>query len=235
MLRPPLSRATSDLTTALVLSGVATPLLDSESSCSSSSEDELPELVLTESAWKKRLELLGTLKLREGADGYEQPENIEERRICMRKRTAFLHKLEKELDRRERRPTDRDQVENALLSVIDRICEADRNEQRKKEGKISDKSWHVASKGHFLTLLKKSGTTSETHPEDDFLSKPEDRYDEDSKSTSVTDLPFVDMIISHSALMLPLVPITPPPWPRVEGDDLPPAPSGTYHVISVRT
>lgn len=203
---------------------------NSESSCSSS-DDDAPILVLSENAWKKRLELLGTLKLRENADGYEQPESIEDRRTCMRTRTAFLHKLEKELERRENRPTDRDQVENALLSVIDKICEADRTEQRKKECKISDSSWHTASNGHFLTVLQK-GSTSEVL--ENITTKFDDRNDEDSRSRYVTDLPFVDMIISHSAMMLPLVPITPLPLPRVEDDNLlPPTHNGTYYTIRI--
>ena len=43
--------------------------------------------------------------------------------------------------------------------------------------------------------------------------KDENTHKDGSKSSYVTDLPFVDMIISHSGLMLPLVPIIPPPLP----------------------
>ena len=193
---------------------------DSDSSLEEfSSEDDIPLVELSETAWKKRLELLSTLLLRENEDGYQQPENIEERRSCMRARNDFLLKLENELTRREKRPTNRDQVENALYSIVDKICGAQKTQIRTAKGKIIDKAWHTASLGHIMTVIHKdTDTPSPTKRDKKSTDRASNRKDENShkdgsKSSYVTDLPFVDMIISHSGLMLPLVPIIPPPLP----------------------
>jgi hypothetical protein len=49
-----------------------------------------------------------------------------------------------ELLQRERSPTERDQVEALILSLVDRVSGAEKF--RQEGGKIRDQSWHVASK-----------------------------------------------------------------------------------------
>jgi hypothetical protein len=70
--------------------------------------------------------------------------------------------------------------------------------------------------GHVLNLLRKGAKPFEAQTNDTLTIGSTDH----NKSKYVTDLPFQDLIISPSGLMLSLMPIVPLPLPLAEGPEL---------------
>lgn len=93
---------------------------------------------------------------------------------------------------------------------------------------FTNKTFLVFCSGHTLASLRQKEPFDETLSRD-FTQPQSPKIDvkfEENKSSFVTDLPFVDILITPSALMLPLMRIEPKPMPVDRNDDGP-------HVVSL--
>ena len=191
-------------------------LLDEEQE-SSESDNEYVPISYTEQVFKRRLATLISLKTREGGD-YERPEDFESRKNILATRVQLVTDLKLELRRRYETPSDLDEVKFALFDIVDTLCEANKKQQDEDERQARDPDLnrgqqfqHITTNGFLMTKL--SGRDpfldflklNENNP--DLILRPKifGRKSNNDRSQFVTDMTFVDMIVSSSGMMLPVV------------------------------
>jgi len=139
--------------------------------------------------WEAKLGLLQKLTPRADFDGYEYKEDGVERRMRLRYQADFEHRLLEEIKRREKNPTDIEQVEDALFSIVDTVCKAEETylrQEKKLELKKLRETYHLCAKDYRMKLMGANET------EDGDIVR------------FVTDLEFLDCIITPAGLILPL-------------------------------
>ena len=184
---------------------------------SSESDNEYVPISYTEQVFKRRLATLTSLKTREGGD-YERPEDFESRKLILATRVQLVTDLKQELRRRYETPSDLDEVKSALFEIIDTICESDKKQKEEDERQARDPDLNRGQQFHHITtngflMTKLSGRDpfldflklNENNP--DLVLRPKifGRKSNNDRSQLVTDMTFVDMIVSSSGMMLPVI------------------------------
>ena len=138
----------------------------------------------------KKLQMLIQLTPRADLDGYEYREEDKERRRRQRYMKDFDQAMQEEIKRREEDPTDMEQIEDCLFDLVDGIVQREEREEKmikKREKARMMATWHTLCKGF---RMKELPIVAET--EDGEIER------------EVTDLDFVDMLISWTGQMLAL-------------------------------
>ena len=192
-------------------------IIDDEDHESSESDDEYVPISYTEQVFKRRLATLTSLKTREGGD-FERPEDFESRKNILATRVKLVTDLKLELRRRYETPSDLDEVKFALFEIIDTICETDKTQKEEDDRQARDPDLNRGQQFHHITtngflMTKLSGRDpfldflklNENNP--DLVLRPKifGRKSNNDRSQLVTDMSFVDMIVSSSGMMLPVI------------------------------
>eukprot|EP01034_Spumella_vulgaris_P033475 gene33475-41310_t len=139
--------------------------------------------------WSEKMNLLEKLTPREDLEGYEYRESKEERKYRERKQKEFQIRLKQEIRRREDTPTEAEQVEDVLYTLVDSLCSRIERDDRVKvarEKRLTRSVYHANCLGYKMRPLKA------IESEDGTVTK------------LVSDLEFDDMIISVTGHMISL-------------------------------
>ena len=100
--------------------------------------------------WREKLDMLMKLTPREDLEGYEIREDYEDQQARLTAQADFQQRMRAEIDRREERPTEIEQVEDVLFDVVeaiarnfDRLQKAEAKQEKKKERSV----WHPTTVG----------------------------------------------------------------------------------------
>jgi len=150
----------------------------------------------TQLVWEKKMEELAKLKRRDDLNGYEYKEAPKEKRFRVMTQDDFDKRLQNKLERRREDPTPLEQVEDCLYSIIDTIDKADIAKKRKEKKEYLKKlraPWTPVTRGFRMKPLKRACGDDN-----------DDDEEEEGVLPLVTDLEFIDNIISKTDMVLPV-------------------------------